>query len=70
MVAKGFGVSIDSQFERNSLVWGSSGTYPAGGWVGGWVVGWLDKVKLRTTQLQLQLKLKFKLKLSLATSWG
>ena len=37
-MAKGFAVSIDSQFERNSLVRGSSGTYPAG-WVGGWVVG-------------------------------
>ena len=30
------GVSIDSQFERNSLVRGSSGTYPAGGWLVGW----------------------------------
>ena len=40
IVAKGFGVSIDSQFERNSFVGRSSGTYPAVGWLGGWVVGW------------------------------
>ena len=36
----GFCVSIVSQFERISLVHGSNGTYPAGGWVVGWLVGW------------------------------
>ena len=36
IVAKGYGVSIDSQFERSSLVRESSSTYPAGGWVVGW----------------------------------
>ena len=45
IVTKGLGVSVNSQFERNSLVRGSSGTYPLG-WVGGWLVGW-TKWKLK-----------------------
>ena len=41
IVVKGFGVSVNSLLERSSLFQGSSGTYPAVGWVVGWVGGWI-----------------------------
>ena len=63
IVVKGFGVSVNPLFERNSLVKGSSGTYPAG-WVGGWLGGWVvgqSEIKANSASVAVEVEVEAEL---------
>ena len=60
LLLRGIGVSVVSQFERNSLVRGSNGTYPAGwvvGWLGGWSVG-QSEIKANSASVAVEVEVE------------